>query len=70
MEIRRFKTDMGCGSNLTYFGEVLKKDSRIISWELEHDTWGKLRIISENMSVQEIIELIRKAGYIAYEIKY
>ena len=59
---------MGCGSNLTYFGDVLKKDPRIISWELEHDTWGKLIITSENILVEEIIELIRKAGYTAIEI--
>lgn len=68
METYRFKTDMGCGANLTYFGEVMKRDSRIISWELEHDTWGKLKITSERISMEEIIELIRKAGYSAFKI--
>ena len=65
MEITRFKTDMGCGSNLTYFAEVLNRDSRIIAWELEHDTWGKLKITTKDMTVDEIIEIIRKAGYSA-----
>ena len=65
METMKFKTNMRCNGCLTKLGEVFKSDSRVHSWEVENDQWGKLNITSEDISEEEVIELIRKAGYSA-----
>ncbi len=69
MEMMKFKTNMRCNGCLTRVGEILKSDSRIRSWDVEHDQWGKLNITAENISEEEVIELIRKAGYSACRIQ-
>ena len=64
MEQFQFKTNINCGGCIGSVKPHLDNELRIKEWSVDTDNPSKiLTIKSENISEQELIELIQKAGF-------
>ena len=59
-----FKTNINCGGCIKAVTPHLEKVTSIISWKVDTENPDKiLTIESENLSAEDIIALIKKAGF-------
>jgi hypothetical protein len=69
MEVLVFKTDIIGEKNTEDLGQILKEDRRIRNWNIDqNDIDNVLRIESSEMSPAEVINLVRKLGYMCEEL--
>lgn len=59
-----FKTNINCGGCLAKVGPVLDGANGIQKWDVDTNTADKiLTIVSDGISIQEVIDLVQNAGY-------
>ena len=69
MEVLVFKTDIIGKADSENLGQILKEDHRITNWNIDQDDIDNvLRIESNEMSPADVIDLVRKLGYMCEEL--
>ena len=69
MEVLVFKTDIIRKVDSENLGQILKEDRRITNWNIDQDDIDNvLRIESSEMSPADVIDLVRKLGYMCEEL--
>lgn len=58
-----FKTNIHCNSCISKISPELNKNIEIESWEVDINSENKLLTIQTDLNIQEIKEIIQKAGY-------
>lgn len=70
MEKYKFKTNINCSACKSAVTPFLDSETRIARWDVELESPGRiLSIEGENIKGEEIINLIRSAGYSIEELK-
>jgi copper chaperone len=61
-----FKTNINCSNCVANVQPFLDAESRILSWNVETDNKDKiLHVETEQLRADDIVQLVKKAGYIA-----
>ncbi|HEY5919380.1 MAG TPA: hypothetical protein VIU13_18300 [Chryseolinea sp.] len=69
MEVLVFKTDIIAKADSENVAQILTNDHRIRNWNIDQDDIDKvLRIESSEMSSTDVIELVKKLGYMCEEL--
>lgn len=69
METKQFKTNFKCSGCSSKVGELFKKEPRIKSWEVDLASSDKILTVNfEEITELEIVQIVRKAGYVAIEL--
>ena len=69
MEVLVFKTDIIAKADSENVAQILTNDHRIRNWNIDQDDIDKvLRIESSEMSPTDVIELVKKLGYMCEEL--
>lgn len=69
MEVLVFKTDIIGKVDSENLGQILNEDHRITNWNIDQDDIDNvLRIESSEMSPVDVIDLVRKLGYMCEEL--
>ena len=69
MEVLVFKTDIIGKVDSENLGQILNEDHRITNWNIDQDDIDNvLRIESSEMSPADVIDLVRKLGYMCEEL--
>ncbi|MBS1550242.1 MAG: heavy-metal-associated domain-containing protein [Bacteroidetes bacterium] len=64
MNTFQFKTNINCGGCINAVKPHLDKANNITEWKVDTDNPDKILTVStENLSKEEIIEIIQKAGF-------
>ncbi len=65
----KFKTSINCGSCVAAVTPFLNKEDRIENWKVDTTNPDKiLTVQAENISADEIVATLNKAGYKASEL--
>ena len=69
MEVLVFKTDIIAKADSENIAQILTNDHRIRNWNIDQDDVDNvLRIESSEMSPTDVIELVKKLGYMCEEL--
>jgi len=69
MEVLVFKTDIIAKADSENVAQILTNDHRIRNWNIDQDDIDNvLRIESSEMSSTDVIELVKKLGYMCEEL--
>ncbi|NLA24435.1 MAG: hypothetical protein GX879_05655 [Bacteroidales bacterium] len=64
MKTYKFKTNINCGGCLASIKPHLEAEQRIVTWEVDlNDNDKILTVQAQEISKEEIIEIVTKAGY-------
>lgn len=70
MKTIKFKTNIKCSGCIAKATPVLNEEKEIKKWDVDIQTPAKiLTVETEEMTADEIIETVKKAGFEAEEIK-
>lgn len=70
MKELKFKSNIKCMGCVSSVKPLLDKESKIINWEVDLESPDKVLTIKSNeLSAEDISELVKRAGYFANEIK-
>lgn len=66
MNTKKFKTNFKCSGCSSRVGDFFKNEPRIKSWDTDLNHTDKIITVTfEDISETEILQIIKKAGYIA-----
>jgi copper chaperone len=68
METSKFKTNIKCGGCIATVTPFLNEQSEITSWTVDTGTAEKLLTIKGQISDEEVVELLAKAGFTAEKV--
>ena len=70
MNTKKFKTNFKCSGCSMRVGDFFKNEPRIKSWEADLASNDKVLTVNfEEITEMEIVQIIKKAGYVATVIK-
>ncbi len=59
----KFKTNINCGSCIKTVTPFLNKAFEIESWEVDTDNPDKILTVKGDISSEQVIEVLKEAGY-------
>jgi copper chaperone len=68
METSKFKTNIKCGGCIATVTPFLNEQAEINSWTVDTSTAEKLLTIKGQISDEEVVELLAKAGFTAEKV--
>lgn len=68
MNTIKFKTNINCGSCIKTVTPFLNKTFEIEAWEVDTDNPDKTLTVKGDISAEEVIEVLKEAGYKAARI--
>ncbi len=63
MNTIKFKTNINCGSCIKTVTPFLNKIFEIESWEVDTDNPDKILTVKGDITSEEVIEVLKEAGY-------
>lgn len=64
METLKFKTNINCGGCVRAVSPTLNNEKEVAKWEVDTQSPDKiLSIETEGMTKEQVIELVKKAGF-------
>jgi hypothetical protein len=64
-----FKTNVQLDNDVTKIATLMEREARITRWNIDREDFDKvLRIESRHLNPNEVIDLVRKAGYHCEEL--
>lgn len=68
METIKFKTNIKCGGCIAAVTPFLTAENGIDKWEVDLQSENRVLSVKTGKSVGEVVEVIKKAGYVAEPI--